>query len=228
MTTTTQNHRLGIEVEQRGRVLLARPPWRPARRVRSRDRRRPRGARHARRDRRGRRRGRDHGHPPRAVRRARQPALAARGGRREPQRRAARRLGGRPRCPRDTGRCRSAQARRPHAAQRRDGAPRRARDVPADEPLRRGVHRRAQRLGARHRIRARAGLRLPAHGRRATTSSASPRSSSGSRPAAAEPSASCGWSAPTRDSSGCSTAAASTPRRPRRSATSTRSCLPTS
>ena len=24
MTTTTQNHRLGIEVEQRGRVLLAR------------------------------------------------------------------------------------------------------------------------------------------------------------------------------------------------------------
>ena len=60
----------------------------------------------------------------------------------------------------------SAKACRPHTAQRRHGAARRSRDVPADEPLRRGVHRRAQRLGARHRIRARAGLRLPPHGRR--------------------------------------------------------------
>ena len=105
MTTTTQNHRLGIEVEQRGRVLLARLQGGP----------------------RGEfgpeiaadlaalvtRAETDEGvgavvitgtHPERFVAHA-EPALAAGGGRREPERRAARRLGGRAHGPRHARRC---------------------------------------------------------------------------------------------------------------------------
>ena len=90
-TTTTQtDHRLGIEVEQRGRVLLARLHGGPRGEFGPEIAADLDSARHPRRDRRRRRRGRDHGHPPRALRRARQPALAAGGRRREPERRTAR------------------------------------------------------------------------------------------------------------------------------------------
>src|SRR3954447_15945559 len=135
MTTITQNHRLGIEVEQQGRVLLAKLHGGP----------------------RGEfgpeiaadltalvtRAETDESvgavvitgtHPERFVAHANlrwlqeggaaRPSVGARGGRREPEGRAAGCPGGRPHGPRHAGRCRSAETRGPHAAQRRDGAPR--------------------------------------------------------------------------------------------------------
>lgn len=140
-TTTTMTHRIGIEIEQRGRVLLARLHGGPRGEF---------GPGHAaelaalvtRAE-------TDAGvgavvitgtHPERFVGHAELPWLQEAGAA-SPRIGPARRIGGRSHGQDGTSGSRPPAAPPSHAAQRRDAARQRARDAAADEPVRRGIRR---------------------------------------------------------------------------------------